>query len=47
MKGQKEARTAIITYTQAGDSYFVRQESDKFNVQFFLGISVVIIPACV
>jgi citrate lyase synthetase len=36
-----------ITYTQAGVSCFVRQESGKFEVQFFVGNSVVKIPACV
>jgi hypothetical protein len=30
-----------ITYTQAGVSYFVGQESAKFKVQFFVGSSVV------
>ena len=36
-----------ITYTQAGVSCFVGQVSDKFKVQFFVGNSVVKIPACV
>jgi hypothetical protein len=36
-----------ITYTQAGVSCFVGQESSKFEVQFFVGSSVVKIPACV
>ncbi|SMD42351.1 hypothetical protein SAMN00777080_0898 [Aquiflexum balticum DSM 16537] len=36
-----------ITYTQAGVSCFVGQESSKFKVQFFVGCSVVKIPACV
>ncbi len=36
-----------ITYTQAGVSCFVGQESAKFKVQFFVGSSVVKIPACV
>jgi len=36
-----------ITYTQPSVSFFVRQESGKFKVQFFLGSSVVKIPACV
>jgi dihydroorotase-like cyclic amidohydrolase len=40
-------RTANITYTQAGVSCFVGQESGKFIVQFFVGGSVVKIPACV
>ena len=36
---------ANITYTQAGGSCFVGQESGKFEVQFFVGSSVVKIPA--
>ena len=36
-----------ITYTQAGVSCFVGQESAKFKVQFFVGSSAVKIPACV
>ncbi len=36
-----EQRPANITYTQAGVSCFVGQESDKFKVQFFVGSSVV------
>ena len=36
-----------ITYTQAGVSCFVGQESAKFEVQFFVGSSVVKVPACV
>ena len=36
-----------ITYTQAGVSCFVEQESDEIKVQFFVGNSVVKIPACV
>jgi hypothetical protein len=36
-----------ITYTQAGVSCFVGQESGKFKVQFFAGSSRVKIPACV
>jgi hypothetical protein len=43
----KEARTANITYTQAGVLCFVGQESAKFEAQFFAGNSVVKIPACV
>ena len=43
----KEAQTANITYTQAGVSCFVRQECGKFKLQFFVGNSVVKIPACV
>ncbi len=44
---EKEQRTANITYTQAGGSCFVGQESGKFKVQFFVESSVVKIPACV
>jgi hypothetical protein len=36
---------ANITYTQAGVSCFVGQESDKFKVQSFVGSSVVKFPA--
>lgn len=36
-----------ITYTQVGVSCFVGQERGKFKVQFFVGSSVVKIPACV
>jgi hypothetical protein len=43
----KEIRTPNITYTQAGVSCFVGQESGNFEVQFFVGSSVVKIPACV
>ena len=43
----KKQRTANITYTQAGVSCFVGQESGKFKVQFFVGSSVIKIPACV
>jgi len=35
------------TYTQAGVSCFVGQESSKIKVQFFVGSLVVKIPACV
>ena len=38
---EKEALGGNITYTQAGVSCFVGQESAKFEVQFFLGSSVV------
>ena len=38
---------AYITYPQAGVSCHVGQESGKFEVQFFVGSSVVKIPACV
>ncbi len=44
---EKEHRSDNITYTQAGVSCFVGQESGKFKVQFFVGSSVVINPACV
>jgi hypothetical protein len=44
---EKEHRSDNITYTQAGVSCFVGQESGKFEVQFFAGSSVVKIPACV
>ena len=35
--GEKEHRSDNITYTQAGVSCFVGQESGKFIVQFFVG----------
>jgi len=44
---RQKALTANITYTQAGGLCFVGQESGKFEVQFFVGSSVVKIPACV
>jgi len=44
---EKEQRRHNITYTQAGVSCFVGQKSGKFKVQFFVGSSVVKIPACV
>jgi len=44
---EKEGRRHNITYTQAGVSCFVGQESAKFEVQFFVESSVVKIPACV
>ena len=44
---EKEHRSDNITYTQAGGSCFVGQESAKFEVKFFVGNSVVKIPACV
>ena len=44
---EKEHRSDNITYTQAGVSCFVGQESGIFEVQFFVGNSVVKIPACV
>ena len=44
---EKEHRSDNITYTQAGVSCFVGQVSSKFKVQFFVGSSVVKIPACV
>jgi hypothetical protein len=36
-----------ITYTQAGVMCFVGQKSGIFEVQFFVGSSVVKCPACV
>ncbi len=44
---EEEARCPNITYTQAGVLCFVGQISGKFKVQFFVGCSVVKIPACV
>jgi hypothetical protein len=44
---EKEHRSDNITYTQAGVSCFVGQERAKFKVQFFVGSSMVKIPACV
>ena len=44
---EKEHRSDNITYTQAGVSCFVGQESGKIKVQFFVGSSVVKNPACV
>ena len=44
---EKEALGGNITYTQAGVSCFVGQESGKNQVQFFVGNSMVKIPACV
>lgn len=44
---EKEHRSDNITYTQAGVSCFVGQESDKFEVQFFVESLVVKNPACV
>ena len=44
---EKEALGGNITYTQAGVSCFVGQESSKIKVHFFVGSSVVKIPACV
>jgi len=46
-KTKKEHRTHNITYTQAGVSCFVGQESAIFEVQFFVDSSVLKIPACV
>ena len=43
---EKEHRSDNITYTQAGVSCFVGQESAEIKVQFFVGNSVVKIPAC-
>ena len=44
---EKEHRSDNITYTQAGVSCFVGQVIGNFEVQFFVGSSVVKIPACV
>lgn len=44
---EKEGRRHNITYTQAGVSFFVGQESGKFEGQFFVESLVVKIPACV
>jgi len=38
---EKEGRRHNITYTQAGVSCFVGQKSGIFEVQFFVGSSVV------
>jgi len=46
MTTEKEGRRHNITYTQAGVWCFVGQESGKFEIQFFVGSSVVKIPAC-
>jgi hypothetical protein len=46
INSMKKSTAANITYTQAGASCFVGQESAKFKVQFFVGSSVVKIPAC-
>ena len=42
-----EQRPANSTYTQAGGSCFVGQESGIFEVQFFVRSLVKKIPACV
>jgi hypothetical protein len=42
---EKEQRRHNITYTQAVVSCFVGRESSIFKVQFFVGSSVVKIPA--
>jgi hypothetical protein len=44
---REEHRNDNITYAQEGVSCFVGQESAKFEVHFFVGSSVVKIPACV
>ena len=44
---EKEHRTDNITYTQAGVLCFVGQERGKIKDQFFVGSSVVKIPAYV
>ena len=41
---EKEARLPNITYTQAGVSCFVGQESGIFEIQFLVGSSVVKMP---
>jgi hypothetical protein len=43
----KEQRRHNSTYTQAGVLCFVGQENAKFEVRFFVGNSVVKIPASV
>ena len=45
--GRQGSTGGNITYTQAGVSCFVGQLGGKFKVQFFVGSSVVKIPACV
>ena len=47
MDGITRSTCGNITYTQAGVSCLVGQLSSKFKVQFFVGSSVVKIPACV
>ena len=44
---KEEQRRHNITYTPAGVSCFVGQNSGKINVQYFVGSSVVEVPACV
>jgi hypothetical protein len=44
---RKRSTCGNITYTQAGVLCFVGQESGKLKIQFFVGSSVVKIPACV
>ena len=44
---ENKQRRHNITYTQAGVSCFVGQESAEIKVQFFVGSSVVKAPACV
>jgi hypothetical protein len=46
-ENRKEHRSDNITYTQAGVLCFDGQKSAIFEVQFFIGSSVVKIPACV
>ena len=41
---EKEQRRHNITYTQAGVSCFVGQESGIFEIQFLVGSSVVKMP---
>jgi len=44
---EEEHRSDNISYTQAGVSCFVGKASNKIKAQFFVGSSVVKIPACV
>jgi hypothetical protein len=44
---REEHRSDNSTYRQAGVSCFLGQVSAKFKVQFFVGSSVLKIPACV
>ena len=44
---REEERTHNSSYTQAGVLCFAGQESAKFEVQFFVGSSVLKIPAFV
>jgi len=44
---KEEHRTDNSPYTHAGVSCFIRQESGKFKVQFFVESSVLKVPHCV